>query len=1023
MKLAHFAVNRPVATQMIFMAIVFLGLVSLLMLGIDLLPDVEIPAVSVITVYDGAGPQEVERLVTEPIEDVLSTISGVNEVVSVSQEDTSTVTLRFKWGQELTEAVNEVREKIDLIKESLPEEAGNPVIFKFDLERLPIMVIPVVSKDRFANLHYLVEDQVANPLKRVKGVASATVRGGMIRQIRVEVDHDRLSALNLSFDQIQAALAAQNMSIPGGRISSGRKDFLLRTPEEFTSPDEVGQVVIARRPTGTIKLRDVAQVKDGFQERRYDVDLNGNRVVAILIQKQSGSNTVKVSRAVREKLTEIETTLPLDVKPQIIMDSSEFILASVATLRDAVFWAILFVFLVLMFFLRDMRAAVIVAVAIPVSLIITFLLMLLAGYTINTISLASLAVAVGLVVDNAIVVVDNIHRHHREGRDVQEGAIYGTNEVGMAVTASTLTTVSIFIPIVFVGGLTAILFRQFAAIVTMALVASLLTSLMLVPMMCSTDRQKRPSVLTRGPLALFYRMSGAILAAMEHSYMRFLNWALGNRRTVCFACVVFFVWSIGAIPFVGTEFFPRQDQDQVSAEFELPIGTRFEQSGRVARQLREITTAQVPERRDCYTRWGSLSALEAEVLASEAASHTGYLLVVLQPKIERSVTPGDIVTRLRAFTDKIPGAEIRFNTRDPFDIIFSSQGRLSVELVGHDMVRASEYAQAVSRAIEQVQGVSDIRISRKAAKPEVKVVVDREKASLFDLSSAHIGKTIEAYFAGVTATRYREGGNEFDVRIRLRPEDRQKVEDLRDITIRSPKGPVCLSTVAVIEHGLGPGKIERKDQARYITVSAEVYGRDLGSVVDDVQGVLDAMSVPPGFSSRFTGAEKEKNEAFLLLAIAVCLGMVLVYMVMAAQFESFRDPFIIFLSIPFSIVGVIVALAVTGQSISVVGFIGVIMLVGIVVNDGIVLISYINLLRQRGNDLPSAIRAGGKHRLRPVVCTSCTTILAMLPLALSRGAGSEIWMPFGVTVIGGLLVATLITLVLMPTLYSLFEEL
>jgi len=1021
MKLAQISVNRPVTTLMIFVAMVVLGLVSMSMLGLDLMPELEIPSVSVITAYEGAGPEEIETLITEPMEDTLSTISGVDEVISISKEGMSTVTLRFEWGEKIDESINDVRERIDLIREMLPEEAGNPIIFKFDLSMIPIAIIAFTAEESYPDLQDIVDDEIVDPLKRVDGVASVTAGGGLLRQIRVDIDRDKLAALNLSITQLNQALAAQNISTPGGNIKTGYKDFLLRTPEEFSSLEEVAEVVIARRNDIPIKLKDVADVRDFFKERTFEVRMNGQKAMAVFIQKQSGKNTVDVARAVSEKLEQLKKNLPPDIESRIVMDSSEFILASVGTLRDTVFWAVFFVFIVLLFFLRDFRASLIVAAAIPTSLIITFLLMYMANYTINTDSLASLAIAVGLVVDNAIVVIDNINRHRDKGERAKEGAVFGANEVGVAVIASTLTTISIFAPIMFVGGIGAIVFGQFAAIITMALVASLFTALMLVPMLSSKLLKVRDPGSSRSVLDFFYRLGGITLDGMELLYVKFLSWSLANRKTVFISCIVLFVWSIGLIGFIGTEFFPQQDQNRVSADYELPIGTRYERTGIVAQQLQTISANHIPERRNSFIRWGVYGA--GANFETDEESYKGILFISLKPKDQRSATPNELIKRLRKITDKIPGATIRYSAEDPLEaLMFGAGGKLAVELYGHDMDQARVYAEAVESAIAAVEGVNDVQISRKEEKPEIKVIIDREKASQLGLDVRAIGKQIETFFAGSTATRYREAGDEYDVEVRLQPKDRDRIEDLRDVPISiAGGGQVSLANIAEIEQGLGPTKVERKDQERYITVSAEIAGRDLGSVVEDVRKAIDKIPAPPGFNYKFAGAEKERKEAFTLLMIAVGLGMVLVYMVMASQFESFRDPFIIFLSIPFGIVGVIIAMALAGQAMSVVSFLALIMLVGIVVNDGIVLISYLNILRRRGLDVYSAIIEGGRSRLRPVVCTSCTTILALAPLAFSKGEGSEIWVPFAVTIIGGLFVSTVITLVLMPTLYSVFE--
>jgi HAE1 family hydrophobic/amphiphilic exporter-1 len=1023
MKLARFSVNRPVTTVMIFVAGIVLGLVSMSLLGIDLMPDFEIPAASVLTAYEGAGPEEVETLITERLEDALSTISGVDEVLSISKEGMSAITLRFKWGENIDESINEIRDRIDKVKALLPENAENPSIMKFDLSMQPVLIIAVTANESYPNLQTIVKDKVVDPLKRVKGVASAFERGGLVRQIRVDVDHDRLAGLNLSVAQINSALAAANMSIPGGNIKSGHKDFLLRTPEEFTNAEEVGELVIAQRNGIAIKLKDIADVKDFFEERTYDVRINGKRGMAVFVQKQSGENTVRVARAVRKTMKDITKNLPPDIEARIVMDNSEFIMSSVYNLRDNVFWAIMFVLLVVLFFLGNVRASIIVAASVPTSLVVTFLLMYIAGYTINTTSLAALAIAVGEVVDASIVIVDNIHRHRQKGQRLIESAILGADEVGVAVMASTLTTVAIFLPIMFVGGITKIVFGQFAMITMMALMASLLTAIMLVPMLCSKflamEEGKSRWVVAR----LFHRVGEKVLTSLENVYVRFLNWSLMNRKTVLASCAAIFAFSIGLAKFVGTEFFPEEDQNRVMGNFELPVGTRHERTGAIAGQYEKILEQNVPERKDCFIRWGVYGSAAGGQFATTEETYNGILFMSLVPKLERQASPREIIERLRKITDKVPGATIRYSAEDPLQaMMFGGGAKLSVELYGHNMADAMGYAESVKAAMERIDGVSDVDISRKEEKPEIKVIVDRDKASRLGLDIRTIGKTIETFFAGTTATRYREAGEEYDIEVRLRPEDRVKPEDLRDVFVTGPTGQkISLANVARIEQGVGPTKIERKDQARYITVSGDVVGRDLGSVVAESRRVIDKIPAPPGFNYKFAGAEKEKQEAFRMLVVASVLGMVLVYMVMASQFESYRDPFIIFLSVPFGIVGVIVALALTGLAMSVVTFISLILLVGLVVNNGIVLISFIGILRQRGYDTYRAITEGGRSRLRPILSTTLTTLLGVAPLMFTKGPGSEIWVPFAVTSIGGMTLSTLITLILMPTLYSVFE--
>jgi len=1023
MNLPRLAVNRPVTTTMIFAAMVLVGLVAMSMLGLDFMPDLEIPVISVLTGYEGAAPQEVETLITEPLEDSLSTVSGIDEISSVSREGISAIMVKFAWGANIDEKANDVRDKVDLAKGRLPDEADDPIIFKFDLAMAPIMIIVATARESYPDLKEIIDDKVIDRLKRVNGVAAAIARGGLIRQIRIDIDRDRLAALNLSVAQIKSTLAAQNISLPGGNLRTGYTDYLIRTPEEFSSPDEVADVVIAQRNGTVVRLKDIAEVSDYFKEQTYGARVNGKMGMGLMIQKQSGTNTVDVAKRVTAELEKIKQNLPGDVDVKIVIDNSEFIISSVHNLRNTLLWAGLFVFLVILFFLRDIRASIIVAAAIPTSLIITFVLMWLAGYTINQDTLASLAVAVGLVVDNAIVVVDNIHRHRQRGQKPKEGAISGANEVGVAVLASTLTTISIFAPIVFVGGIAAIIFGPFAAIVSMALGASFFTAIMFVPMLSSKFMRINQSGY-RWPIAnSFYNWGKKFLDRAESVYVQVLNFSLANRKTILISCVLLFIFSLCVLPFVGTEFFPEQDQNRISARYELPIGTRYERTGAVAQKLQELVGEHIPEMTDSFIRWGVYGTDAGNMMGSEEASYSGFMFIRLKPKNQRDKSPRQIIEDFRPIAEQIPGAKIRFSSEDPLmGLIFGGGKQLAIDIYGHDLKAAREYAEQISTLLSAVEGVRDVEISRKEKKPELKVIIDRDKASSLGLNINTIGKTIETFFAGSTATKYREGGNEYDVEVRLRLEDRNRIEDVRDVFVTNSDGQnIALANIARIEKSFGPTKIERKDQSRIITVSADITGRKLSEVVHDVKKILDRAPAPPEFGYKFAGAEEEKTEAFRLLIGAVMLGMVLVYMVMASQFESFRDPFIIFLAIPFGIVGVIFALTLTGQALSVISFIALIMMVGIVVNNGIVLISYIGILRQRGGSVYEAIIEGGRSRLRPVLSTTFTTTLAMIPLALARGEGSEIWVPFAVTIIGGLSVGMVVTLVLMPTLYSIFE--
>ncbi|MEA3223509.1 MAG: efflux RND transporter permease subunit [Thermodesulfobacteriota bacterium] len=1019
MKLPEFGVKKPVTTMMIFIAMVVLGFVALPMLGLDLMPDIEIPSVSVITTYKGAGPQEVETRITEPVEEMVSTVPKLDELKSVSLEGLSVVTAKFKWGVDLEEATSDVRDKVDIVKKKLPDAADDPILFKFDLAMFPVVIIGVSATESWEKLEHIVDKDICDPLKRIPGVATATYRGGMKRQINVELDRTRLEAYGLTPTHVINALALQNLSNPGGHLKSGHMDYLVRTPEEFSSPDEISQVVIAYHNGTPVHVSDLARVYDGFAEKTHDVLINGKKGMIVMVQKQSGENTVMAAKRVRAALKDIKKNLPPDVKMKIVIDSSDFIQKSINNLRDTIIWACIFVFLVVIFFLRNLKASLIVAASIPTSLVITFLLMYFMGYTINQITLSSLAIAVGMVVNNAIIVLDNIHRHRERGQKANEGAIFGANEMGTPVIASTLTTMAIFVPIVFIGGITSIMFTALAVVVSISLLASLITSLMLVPMLCSKFLDVAEEHTSKTFIA-----SEKIFTSLEDGYSRWLGSALSNRKTVVVGAGLLLVLTFAVVPLVGSEFMPEQDQSRISANVELPIGTRFEKTGEACERINQILEKDVPELYTYYDRWGVGEMGIGTILGYEEASNTGNITARLVHKDERNASPKQIIERIRPMVERIPGAEVRFSVEDPLGgIMFGGGKSLSIDLYGHDLDDSMNYAGAVKTALLNIEGVKDVEISRKQTKPELQVIIDREKASALGLNVTDIAKTVEIFFSGNTDVKYREGGDEYDIEVRLRPEDRIKVEDLRDVFINTSSGrKIPLSNIAYIKMGRGPTKIERNDQERIVTVSGDIYGRDLGSVVADANEALERLPKPPGFSYKFSGAQKEKVEAFRLLIMAAILGMILVYMVMASQFESLRDPFIIFLSIPFGLIGVIWILAITGQRVSVMSFIGLIMLIGIVVNNGIVLISYIGILRQRGKSVRDAVMEGGRARLRPVLATTLTTILAMTPLALSRGEGSEAWVPMALTVIGGLAVSTVVTLIFMPTLYSIFED-
>ncbi len=1018
MKLSEFGVRWPVTTSMIFIAIVIIGAFSFTRVGIDLMPEMDIPVISVITVYSGAGPQEIETRITELIEERVSTVQNVDKVTSASMEGISLISVKFAWDTDLAEATNDIREQIDLIRKRLPDGAETPVIMKFDMSMIPVVVLGVTADESWEKLDRIVDKKIVDNLKRLPGVATALSEGGLKRTVRVQLNRERLKATGITGGQIVQILHAQNLSNPGGHIKSGTMDFLIRTPGEFRTVEEIGNVVVSNS-NGIVRLKDIAIIEDSFAEKTEDFLMNGKPAIGVIVQKQSGGNTVAVSRAVREAIPEIQAQLPADVKIQEFFDSANFIRSTVQNLTNALLMGGVGVFMVILFFIRDIRASIIIGLSVPTSLIITFLLMYLNDYTINQISMSSLAIALGMVVDNAIVILDNVKRYAERGVNPRESAIWGAAEMGTAVVASTMTTVAIFLPIIFTSGITKIIFGQLATIVTMALIASLFSALLLTPMLCS--RLLKSGSTDHGKLFAF---TGGLLNRLENWYGVFLQKALRNRLKVLAALMAIFIFSLALVPLVGVEYMPQQDQGFLFMEVELPTGTRFEETRKVCMEIYDVLKNNVPEMKSCVITFGVGESAEQVMFNPKKASNTGKIEMVLTSKNSRKAGSKDIISRIRPLTDKIPGAIIRFTTSDPIgEMIMGASSDFSMDIFGHDLEQGIGFARDVVKALGRIENLKDIEISQKLAKPELQVQVNREKASSLGLNVTEISRAIELYFSGDKTVKFREGGEEYDVEVRLRSEDRVNISDLDQITIQSITGEtIRLSNIANIVQTVGPTRIERSEQQRYIKITGQVFNTDPGTIIKQADEIMKSVAVPPGFSWEFSGNEKERRESFLLMLQAALLGMILVYMVMASQFESLLAPFIIFLSIPFGFMGAIQLLVLTGNRISVVSLLGFLILIGIVVNNGIVLISYINMLVRRGFKLNQALIEAGKNRLRPVISTSCTTALGMVPMALSTGDGSEVWVPIGLSVIGGLFVSTIMTLVLMPVLYHLLQR-
>ncbi len=1026
MNLSEIGVKKPVTTAMIFIGIVLLGGISLSRMGLDMMPDIEVPSIMVITEYEGAGPEEVETRITRVAEDRLTTVEDLDRIEGFSQEGISVITLRFNWGINLDNAVNNVRDQLDLIKPNLPDEAEDPIIFKFDLSMMPVLIYGVTSNEKtYPSLKKLLEDEVAMPLESAPGVASVTVRGGLERAILVELNSQRLKAYNMSVSQVENILKAENLSSPGGNIKTGMIDYLVRVPAELKI-QEIEDVVISTYNGIPIKIKDIATVKDAFKELTQETFVNKRPGIRLMVQKESEANTVNVCREVFARLEKLKKNLPPDVEFSIISDSSDQVVKSINNLKNTILLGGVLVIIVVFLFLGNFRSSLIISSAIPISLIMTFIFLYIGGYTINIISLSALSIAIGMVVDATIVVYENIHRHLENGEELIKSCIEGGKEVAGAITASVFCIVSIFVPIFFTGGLAAVFFGELAYVCSIAMLASLFTALILIPMLTSktsTVKKEGAETKKKNLSDIIYFFTNRWFQKMDNSYENFLKWALRYRKRVVFASTIILFGSLFLVKFIGTEFIPETDEGRLSFSIELPIGTRYEKTGEVTKAVEQLLFKEVPEIKVSSSSWGLGEAGVSSLFGGEQGSNIGEVRIKLIDKAQRKRSPRQIAYDIKDKLNIFPGADVRYDASSIGTTLLGTGKPLSVEIRGYDLGIARNLSSKVADILKGIEGVGDVRISRKEGKPEIQVLIDREKASLFGLNATTISDVIETCFEGSVSTYYREAGDEYDIEVRLRKEDRSAIDALENLIVPLPSGrQVSLSQVAKIVKTTGPLKIERKDRERVVKVEGEIYGRALGNVVREAQEKLENLEVPAGFSINFGGEFQEQQKTFKSLGFALILGIILIFMIMASQFESLLDPFVVMFAVPFSLIGVVWALLLSGNTLSIISFLGLIMIVGIGVETGIVLISFIKQLREEGVELHEAVVKAGKLRLRAVCMTTLTTIFGLVPMALSKGEGSEIWVPLGFTIIGGLTVSFLLTLFFIPILYTIFEE-
>lgn len=1025
MRLPELGVKRPIFTLMVFVAILVLGVVSLVKIPVDLFPEVETPSITVITLWPGASVEDVEGRVTRVIENRLSIVNNLDELTSRTREGISSITCMFDWGTDLEEAANDIRDHLSMARRYLPDDIEEPVVYKFNSSSTPVIYYAVTAEESWEKLYDLVDDDVGDELKRIPGVGAVQVYGGLHRQINIDIDPMKLAGYGLTLAEIERTIARENLTLPAGSIKNGLIDYTVRVPGEYETPDEAKDIVVKRNAAGgAIYLRDVATVSDNFEDPTRMSGANGHSCVIFMVQKRSGANTMKVCQSVREAIAAYQKRLPQDVNMVKLTDTSDFIRLSISNVTSTLCWGGLFVVLTTFVFLRTLRASFVIVLTIPFSLIIAFVFMFLKGWTVNIISLSALSVAIGMVVDNAVVVLENIDSYAQRGVKLREAAMYATGEVGLAISASTLTTVVVFVPLIFVTGLSGIYFGQLGGIITVTLAASLFCSLMLTPMLASTLLKEDRSAVGGGAIGkALYTFGETMLEGLEATYERLLGTALRFRGAVCLLAFAVFCFSLALFPLIGSEFSPETDSGDLSVSFELPLGTRVEETARMCEEIRKFGLTLFGENVLLNSRW---RCGDSKFGSSKQGSHMGNVDFKFISMEKRSFSTRDAGRRILDTLRNWPEiGKMSMSTVNRTMGRMSSGGKpIIIEIMGHDLAETRRVASDVKAICDRTPGAKDASISMDDGKPELIVKVDRLKISTLGLNVSDVVETVRTLFYGKEASDFREGENEYWIFMRLVENRRKQLADILDSEVVLPNGQrVRMDSIAEVVQDLGPLDIERKDQERMVKVEVDYFGRSIGEVAASIRSAIEKeIILPEATHITYGGMVKEQSEAFSDLLALTLLGLVLVYMVMAAQFESFKHPFVIFLALPFAFSGVLFALLAFGMTFNMFSFIGIILLVGTGVNNGIVLVDYINTLRARGESMADAIRRGGRQRLRPVLITTLTTVFGMVPLAFAGGEGSETWKPLGVTVIGGLTFSTIVTLILVPVLYSLLNR-
>jgi HAE1 family hydrophobic/amphiphilic exporter-1 len=1021
MNLPSFSVKRPIFTTMVTLIFVILGVVSLSRLQIDMLPNIELPSLTIRTNYEGASPEVMERLVTQIIEEIVATVPGVEEIASTSSEGRSTVRVSFVWGTEVDTAAIDVQGKLEDEINELPDDIVRPRIRKFDIASFPVVLLGISSSLDPVELTELIEVQIRYRFARIPGVAQVDTWGGFRREVRIELDPDRIKAVGLPLDRVLDAIQDANLDLPTGKIEQGRYEVMLRAPAEFIDLDEIRDTVIVRRDGVAIRLRQIAEVKDTYEKLTRIVRVNGGRGLRVAIRKQANANTVEVSRRILDEIKAVNKDFP-QIKIVPVINQGNFIERSIANVARSVLYGGGLAIVVLLFFLRNIRSTLVISLSIPISIVTTFALIFFGGFTLNLMTLGGLALGVGMMVDSSIVVLENIFRRRSEKGEVPEQAsVEGAREVGPAIIASTITTSVIFLPLIFVRGISGILFKELAYVIIFALICSLTLALSLVPMLASrllTPRRPgiKETVFGKNRWAV---VAGSVFAGLQKAYLQLLRWALDHRLFTVFTAVAVLAASLLLLPLIGSEFLPPSDEGEVRVSGKMEIGTRLELVDRQTRVMEQIVQPAVPE------AVASVVSVGASGWRADAGSE-GEIRMSLLPAARRKRSNVQIARDLRRrLTGSVPGMEIRVRAPQGqflLERLLGGDEGMTVEIRGYDLATLEALAASVTKLITDVPGITDVLTSLEAGIPQQDIRVNREKAADLGLSVRDVTQLLQTAVAGSKAGEYRVGGNSYRILVQLKDAEKRSINEILNLTLSTASGEkVALRNVVTSESSRGPILIDRKDQQRVVTVRANVAGRDLGSVAADVQALLDQIPRSVGFDLRVAGNFEEQQKAFRELIVSLVLALVLVYMVLACQYESFRDPLVVMFSVPLAAVGVLVTLFMTATTLNVQSYIGCIMLGGIVVNNAILLVDQSGRLVRNGMHSRDALIEAGRRRLRPILMTTLTTILGLLPLALGIGEGSDAQAPLARAVVGGLSTSTLITLVLIPVVYSLFH--